>query len=71
MKRHTTLIVVEDEVNTPRLRILVYCRECEVLVSQRLVDVSTIQPGHGREVGEAFATVDVDAWQAHEKAGKR
>jgi hypothetical protein len=56
--KHTPKLIVEDETNTPRLRLIVRCRECGVIVTNRLVDVSMLDKpagDTGTELGEQDA----------------
>lgn len=63
--RHTPTLVVEDEVDTPRLRILVRCLECDVQVTARLIDVSKIDRVRAGDLAAGMCEEDSDAWFTH------
>lgn len=67
--RHTPALIVEDEVGTPRLRIVVRCLDCDVTVTDRLIDGSLIERVRAGDYGCASGEEDANAWLAH--AGRR
>lgn len=65
MMRHTPALVVEDEVDTPRLRILVRCLECDVLVTARLIDVSKMELVRAGDLAAGMCEEDAHDWFVH------
>ena len=66
------VIVVEgaNDDSTPLMRIVQFCRVCELKVSERTIDVSIIPRGRDFEstvdrLTTASAEADIEAWEQH------
>ncbi len=62
---HTPRLVVIDEVDTPRLRILAQCIECDVTISEREFDASDPEGLERDDYGALSGTMDAEAWLKH------
>jgi hypothetical protein len=62
---HTPVLIVQDEVDTPHMRIIQCCFDCAVVVSEHDIDASK-QP----DMGHVFGGEDGNAWLKHVAEGK-
>ena len=61
---HIPQLILEDEVGSPRMRLIVECLTCGVTVTNRLVDVETLEKPAG-DTGTEMGEQDALEWIMH------
>lgn len=65
--KHTPVVIVVDEVNTPIVSILTRCQDCDVTVTKHRIDVSklTEEEVERQQLGGQYGAEDVIAFLTH------